>query len=144
MKSYVFQVVVEDDALETGGKAYHAYCPALKGCHTWGRTYDEALANVREAVELYVEDLRESGSRIPGQFGPAAGRIARPPNLKLTHCHAEGDDRGCGLDGGRPSEACVASLTSLGPSTGTRHGSLVQLLQFDETAGVAIGRTHLG
>jgi len=69
VKSYVFQVVVEDDAPETGGKAYHAYCPALKGCHTWGRQYDEALANVRGAVELYVEDLRESGSRIPGQFG---------------------------------------------------------------------------
>jgi predicted RNase H-like HicB family nuclease len=63
--SYVFRVVIEDDAMETGEKAYHAYCPALKGCHTWGRTYDEALANVREAVELYVEDLRESGSRIP-------------------------------------------------------------------------------
>ena len=57
MKSYVFRVVVEDDEMETGEKAYHAYCPALKGCHTWGRTYDEALANVREAVELYV-DLR--------------------------------------------------------------------------------------
>jgi predicted RNase H-like HicB family nuclease len=65
VKSYVFRVVIEDDAMETGEKAYHAYCPALKGCHTWGRTYDEALANVREAVELYVEDLRESGSRIP-------------------------------------------------------------------------------
>ena len=65
MKSYVFRVVIEDDAMETGEKAYHAYCPALKGCHTWGRSYDEALANVREAVELYVKDLRESGSRIP-------------------------------------------------------------------------------
>jgi predicted RNase H-like HicB family nuclease len=31
------------------------FCPALKGCHTWGRTYDEALANIREEVELYVE-----------------------------------------------------------------------------------------
>jgi predicted RNase H-like HicB family nuclease len=57
VKSYVFRVVIEDDAMETGEKAYHAYCPALKGCHTWGRTYDEALANVREAVELYVDDL---------------------------------------------------------------------------------------
>jgi hypothetical protein len=29
VKSYAFQVVVEDDAMETGEKAYHAYCPAL-------------------------------------------------------------------------------------------------------------------
>lgn len=54
MKSYVFRVVVEEDAMENGEKAFHAFCPALTGCHTWGRTYDEALANVREAVELYV------------------------------------------------------------------------------------------
>lgn len=64
-KSYVFPVVIEDDAFENGEKAYHACCPALKGCHTWGRSYDEALANIREAVELYIDDLLESGSRIP-------------------------------------------------------------------------------
>jgi predicted RNase H-like HicB family nuclease len=76
VKAYVFQVVVEDDVMESGEKAYHAYCAALKGCHTWGRTYDEALANVREAVELYVEDLRESGSRIP--VDPELGGLEWP------------------------------------------------------------------
>lgn len=76
MKSYVFRVVIEDDAMETGEKAYHAYFPVLKGCHTWGRTYDEALANVREAVELYVEDLRESESRIP--VDPELGGLEWP------------------------------------------------------------------
>ena len=76
MKSYVFRVVIEVDAMETGEKAYHAYCPALKGHHTWGRTYDEALANVREAVELYVEDLRESGCRIP--VDPELGGLEWP------------------------------------------------------------------
>lgn len=65
MKSYVFQVVVEQDRLETGEPAYHAHCPALKGCHTRGHTYSEALANIREAVELYVEDLAEAGEPIP-------------------------------------------------------------------------------
>ena len=49
MKSYVFRVVVEEDTTASGQEAYHAYCPALEGCRTWGRTYDEALANVREA-----------------------------------------------------------------------------------------------
>jgi len=64
-KSYVFKVVVEEDESENREKAYHAYCPALKGCHTWGRTYDEGLANAREAIELYLEDLRESDRRCP-------------------------------------------------------------------------------
>jgi predicted RNase H-like HicB family nuclease len=65
MKSYVFRVVVEEDAFPDGTKAYHAFCPALKGCHTWGHTYEEALTNVREAVELYIEDLIEAGEPVP-------------------------------------------------------------------------------
>ena len=65
MKSYVFSVVIEEDEFEGGERAYHAYCPPLKGCHTWGHTYAEALANIREAVELYVEDVIEAGEGLP-------------------------------------------------------------------------------
>src|SRR5882724_9286624 len=64
-KSYIFRVIVEEDLLENGRQAYHAYCPALKGCHTWGHTSTEALANIREAVELYIEDLLQTGAAIP-------------------------------------------------------------------------------
>ena len=65
MKSYVFKVVVEPDKFEDGREAWHASCPALKGCHTWGRSNEEALANIREAIYLYVQDLVESGEAIP-------------------------------------------------------------------------------
>jgi predicted RNase H-like HicB family nuclease len=65
LKSYVFQVVVIPDTFEDGGQAFHASCPALKGCHSWGHTYAEAVANIREAIELYVDDLREAGEPIP-------------------------------------------------------------------------------
>ena len=65
MKSYIFTVVVEADKFEDGRNAYHAYCPALKGCHTWGTTYKEALVKLQEAVELYVEDLLEAANSIP-------------------------------------------------------------------------------
>ena len=65
MKSYVFSIVIEGDAFEDGRQAYHAYCPGLKGCHTWGYTYDEALVNIQEAVQLYIEDVIESGEPIP-------------------------------------------------------------------------------
>lgn len=34
-----------------------AYCPALKGCQSHGATVEEALANVREAAELYLKTL---------------------------------------------------------------------------------------
>ena len=65
MKSYLFKIVIEPDRFDDGRPAFHASCPALKGCHTWGHTEAEALANAREAIELYVADLREAGEPIP-------------------------------------------------------------------------------
>jgi predicted RNase H-like HicB family nuclease len=53
----VLRVILEKDRFENGFPAYHAFCPALNGCHTWGHSREEALANIREAAKLYVEDL---------------------------------------------------------------------------------------
>jgi predicted RNase H-like HicB family nuclease len=45
-----------------------AHCPALKGCVTQGRTEEEALNNIKEAIELYLEADPED-SRLPiGQY----------------------------------------------------------------------------
>jgi predicted RNase H-like HicB family nuclease len=42
--------------LEPGEDGYIvAHCPALKSCWSQGRTREEALRNIREAVELYLE-----------------------------------------------------------------------------------------
>ena len=38
-----------------------AECPALPGCITQGRTVDEALRNVREAIEASLETRRAQG-----------------------------------------------------------------------------------
>lgn len=42
---------------EEGG--YTVYIPALPGCISQGDTRDEALANIREALELYLEPLED-------------------------------------------------------------------------------------
>ncbi len=47
-------VVIEKD--EHG---YYAYCPELEGCQTQGDSLDEVMANIKEAIELYVETLSE-------------------------------------------------------------------------------------
>ena len=65
MNSYVHEIVVEPDKFEDGGEAWHASCPALKGCHSWGHSYEEALANIREAIDSYAQDLLEAGEAIP-------------------------------------------------------------------------------
>jgi predicted RNase H-like HicB family nuclease len=56
--------------------AYSAVVPALSGCATQGRTREEALANAREAVELYVEVLQERGQAIPPDVETGQVQIA--------------------------------------------------------------------
>lgn len=47
---------------EEGG--YTAIVPALPGCITCGETVDEAIAMVKEAVELYIDELTDRGESI--------------------------------------------------------------------------------
>ena len=42
-----------------------ASCPTLPGCHTQGRTREEALANIREAIGGYLASMREHGTPLP-------------------------------------------------------------------------------
>jgi len=45
--------------------SFHAFVPALKGCHTQGDTEDEALANAQEAIAAYLESMVAHGEPIP-------------------------------------------------------------------------------
>ncbi len=56
------RVVLEPS--EEGG--FTAVVPSLPGCISEGETRDEALANIREAIELYLEPVEDDLSSIPG------------------------------------------------------------------------------
>ena len=60
-----YTVILEPD--EEGG--YHAFCPMLPGCHSEGETVKEALRNVQETAELYVESLVAHGEPVPDDPG---------------------------------------------------------------------------
>ncbi|HEY3412407.1 MAG TPA: type II toxin-antitoxin system HicB family antitoxin [Armatimonadota bacterium] len=47
-----FRVVVEAQR-----NTYHAYCPNLKGCHSWGATVEEAMQYIEEALQFYVDNV---------------------------------------------------------------------------------------
>lgn len=47
-----------------------ASVPAIPGCHTWGHTREEALANAKEAVEGCLESLAATGGAIPQELHP--------------------------------------------------------------------------
>ena len=40
-------------------------CPSLPGCISQGKTREEAIANIKEAIELYIESLEAHGDPIP-------------------------------------------------------------------------------
>ncbi len=42
-----------------------AECVSLPGCISQGKTKEEAIANIREAIELYIEDMIENGESVP-------------------------------------------------------------------------------
>ena len=60
METYRFAVVIERD--EDG---YVATCPQLQGCYTQGETFEEAMANIEDAIRLHVEDRLACGESIP-------------------------------------------------------------------------------
>ena len=48
---------------------YVAIAPALKGCVSQGKTKEEALKNIKEAIEVYIESLLEDGLPVPTEVG---------------------------------------------------------------------------
>jgi antitoxin HicB len=67
-----FEVFLETDA-EYGG--YVAVCPSIQGCYSQGKTVDEALANIREAIELCLEDMESRGDKIPNPNNVLIGSV---------------------------------------------------------------------
>ena len=52
-------------AIEKHLDGYLAYFPALAGCQTWGKSYEEAVAHAEEALAVYLETLADNGDLIP-------------------------------------------------------------------------------
>jgi len=40
------------------GGLYIVSCPLFKGCHSWGETIDEAMENIREVIEMCLEETK--------------------------------------------------------------------------------------
>lgn len=78
MRSFALKVVIEEDQFEDGRQAFHASCPALPGCRTWGYTYEEALTNIREAIELCVDTLLEDGKELPLDLSKGVVEVPSP------------------------------------------------------------------
>ena len=63
--------VIVEEGHESG---YVAHVPALRGCVSQGESRQEALANVKEATEAYLEALMEDGLPVPTEAGEGEHR----------------------------------------------------------------------
>ena len=71
METYDYKVILEPD--ETGG--YVISCPSLPGCYSQGETIKEALANIKEAISLCLEDMRSENEEIPDGSEALVGSV---------------------------------------------------------------------
>jgi len=70
--SVKFRVTIEPD--EDG--IFIAECPALPGCISQGKTRDEAMSNIRDAIQGYLESLKKHGEPIPAPITEAVVEVS--------------------------------------------------------------------
>ncbi|MHB8523052.1 MAG: type II toxin-antitoxin system HicB family antitoxin [Limisphaerales bacterium] len=66
MRSYTYTLKIEP--AEEGG--FNVFVPALSGCYTQGKTYEEAVEMARDAIRCYLEVLVKRGEPIPEEPFP--------------------------------------------------------------------------
>ena len=64
-KEVSYTVILERES--DGG--FVASVPSLPGCVTQGDSREEVLSNIREAIELYIEDCLDAGDPVPQEAG---------------------------------------------------------------------------
>ena len=71
-----YRVIVEpDERTGTNESCFSAYCPTL-GVADDGDTIDEALENIKEGIECYLEELEKEGKEVPRPDNLQAGIIS--------------------------------------------------------------------
>lgn len=67
-----FKVFLERDEAYGG---YVVVCPSLQGCYSQGKTVEEALSNIREAIELVLDDMESRGEAVPDSKEVLVGSV---------------------------------------------------------------------
>lgn len=65
-----YTVVIERESDPKFEGYYNAYVPALPGCVSYGKSEQEALANIREAIASYLLSILDEGESPPQDISP--------------------------------------------------------------------------
>ncbi len=56
-RKFTYTVILQPESDPEFAGYYNASVPALPGCFSYGESREAALRNIREAIELYIEDM---------------------------------------------------------------------------------------
>ena len=62
-------------------KGFWAEVPALPRCFSQGETFEQTLTNIREAIELQINELKEVGEMIPSDENVIVCRVSVEPEI---------------------------------------------------------------
>lgn len=77
-----YRIIIEPEKdSQTGKKVYVAFCPKL-GVSDWGKTIDQAIGHIQEAIECHLESLIKHNKSIPApdqnEFVVASAKVHLP------------------------------------------------------------------
>ena len=64
--NYRYEIIIHWDDED---KIFVAEVPELPGCMAHGKDYDDALSNIKEAIELWIDTAKRYGDPIPKPKG---------------------------------------------------------------------------
>ena len=80
MTKRTYMVWIMPGEPDEGG--YWVEVPALRGCYTQGETVEEALCNVKEAIEGHILSLMDEGIPVPEE-GTDCGRLVSMVSVEV-------------------------------------------------------------
>ncbi len=69
---------------EDGKEYYSVEFPALKGCITYGHTFEEAVHMAKDVLNLYLECLKDDGVKFPTEKSSLIKRKSRILNIPIS------------------------------------------------------------
>ncbi len=73
--NYSYTVILEAETDPEFAGYYNARVPALPGCFSYGASREEALANIKEAIVCYLEDIESHGESVPQDISACLERV---------------------------------------------------------------------
>lgn len=83
-EKYFFDVVINKEKLSTGKIVYVAHCTTL-GITSQGFNTEEAMKNIKEAVQLYLEEMPEKYEELISLETPLFSMVEVEKDAKIAH-----------------------------------------------------------